>query len=76
MGRVVNKSFERVRKDIAKKSEKLLSFLQDNNGNLYGDWTTKQSKMYDKLNALLLDLSEEIFNLDEIEVPEFEKRKD
>ncbi len=76
MGLVVNKSFEAVRKDIAKKAEKLQKFLFENNGYIWGDWTVHQSKVYDRLAGLCDNLCEEISKLDEIEdVPEFEKHR-
>lgn len=79
MGRVVNKSFNKVRKSIGKKSLKLASFITDYGQELWlpggapKSWTAKQSRAYDKLAGLCYDLAEEINNLDEIEVPDFEK---
>lgn len=75
MGQVVNKSFNKLEKNIAKKYEKLLDFLIENNGNLYDKWTYKKDKMYNKLAELCDSLAEEVSFLDEIEVPEFEKDK-
>lgn len=75
MGVVVNKSFNRVRKDIARKAEKLTDFLREHNGTLYGEWTRRQNSMYEKLNTMCYSLSEELSNLEEIEVPEFERDK-
>jgi hypothetical protein len=76
MGRVVNKSFNRVRKDIFKKAEKILFFLESNIGDLQNSekWTIKQNNTYDKLSALCFGLTEEVDNLDEVEVPDFEKK--
>lgn len=73
MGKVVNKSFERVRKDIAKRSEDLLDFLRDHNGTIWGDWTTRQRKIYEQLSELCYEITETVSDLDEIEVPEYEK---
>jgi hypothetical protein len=77
MGTVVNKSFLQVRKDIAKKSSKLMSFLQEHDGDWYDDaWTVKHLLRYEKLNDMLLDLSEEIFNIDELhDVPDYDNKK-
>lgn len=75
MGVVVNKSFNKLEKDIAKKYEKLLEFLIENNGNLYDKWTYKKNKMYSKLAGLCDSLAEEVSYLDEIDVPEFEEDK-
>lgn len=76
MGVVVNKSFERVRRDIARKSDKLFEFLKENSGNLYGEWTSKQNRIYERLSGLSESLCEEISFIDEVEVPEFSKKKD
>jgi hypothetical protein len=75
MGKAVNKSFKKVRKDIFKRAENLLLFLEDEIGDLQEDkaWTCKQSKLYDKLSKLCCDFLEEVENLDEVEVPEFKK---
>jgi len=75
MGVVVNKSFNRVRRDIDKKSYKLLTFLEDNVEQLSADWTPKQDKIYMKLSSLSYSLLEEINNLDEVDVPEYGKCK-
>ncbi len=74
MGTVVNKSFGKLEKSIARKSEKLLEFLLEHNGTLWGGkWTSKKDKMYLKLGELCESLAEEVSYLDEIDVPEFEK---
>jgi hypothetical protein len=77
MGRVVNKSFKRVRKDIRKKADKLLHFLEhlDKMGSLQEteDWTAQQNSLYETLGDSCFDLMEEISNLDEIEVPDYKK---
>lgn len=75
MGVVVDKSFKQVRKSISKKAEKLLEFLKDNNDKLNDSWTVKQNNLYEKLSWLCYDVSDEVYNLDEIEVPEYEKKK-
>ena len=73
MGKVVNKSFCQVRRSIAKKSDKLMIFLQDNSGNLFDDdWKIKHNKIYERLQELCCDVIEEISNLDEIEVPDYD----
>ncbi len=74
MGLVVNKSFRKIRADITKKSDKLYSYLYDNSGNLYSDdWTKLHNKIYEKLLSICNDLVEEISNLDEIEIPNYDK---
>jgi hypothetical protein len=67
MGRVVNKSFKKVQKDIAKRALKLEEYLKNNHGNLYDEYSVKQRKIYNKISALCIRLLEEIDNLDEVE---------
>jgi hypothetical protein len=72
MGVVVNKSFNKVRKDIDKKAWKLLIYLQDNICQLDGDWTSDQNDIYMKLGQLSFSLEVEIAKLEAIRnVPEF-----
>lgn len=73
MGTVVNKSFDKIQTSIANKADKLLTLLQEHNGTLYGKWTKKQNKVYEKLSASCGSILEDIDSLEEIEVPEFEK---
>jgi hypothetical protein len=73
MGEVVNKSFDRIQKNIANKADKLLTLLQEHNGTLYGKWTKKKNKVYEKLSISCDAILGDIDSLNEIEVPEFEK---
>ena len=81
MGLVVDKTFSRVRKDIGKKANKILVFLETypNTLGLPGynqvDWSKQQNSAYEKLAELCCDLADEVNNLDEIEVPEYKKVK-
>lgn len=77
MGVVVNKSFKKVRKDIFKKAEKILLFLEEHKDDLQetNEWTVKQNAAYEKIGNLCLSLYEEVSNLDEIEIPDYKKSK-
>ena len=66
MGTVVNKSLKRVRKDIAKKADKLHEFLYENLGNVWDLENPKQERVLQKLAAMCYDLVENVDSLDEI----------
>lgn len=73
MGRVVNKSFNQVRKSIVCKADKLKEFIETNAmATADGSWTLKQNILFEKLGCLADSLAEEVSNLDEVEVPEFD----
>lgn len=79
MGIVVNKSFKQVRKSIGTKANKLLCLLEKYpqeiglSGYKEVKWSAKQNKIYCKLTNLCDSLVEELSNLDEIEIPDYEK---
>ena len=75
MGIVVNKSFNKIRKDIYKRAIKLYHFVEDNHIELDGEWTDKQFKLFYKLQGLSESLVQEISLLDEIECPKPKKTK-
>jgi len=76
MGIVVNKSFNRVRKDIVRKADRLKEFIETNAmATADGSWTLKQNNLFERLGSLAHSLSEEVSKLDEVEVPEFERDK-
>ena len=72
MGKVVNKSFNQIRKSISIKSAKLAKFIKNNNFELSehkGNHTKKQYEAYGKLGYLCESLLEEFDNIDEVEIP-------
>lgn len=73
MGVVVNKSFRQIQKSVANKGQKLFRLLEEHNGTLWGEWTRTQDRFYERLATLCYEVVEEIDNLEEIVLPEYEK---
>lgn len=67
MGKVLNKKFDKICKDIYKKAMKICNFVDKNKMQLEGEYNSKQRKLHDRLADLSESLTEEICYLDQVE---------